>query len=189
MEMVAIVNAANPQLEDNGGVAIVEAGGVTIQADSRIIVESHGQIAVGDIAVTISGNLPCRIIIHAVTPTFVHINPDVSVQQLRAAITRILEFENISEQIETLTILAIGVGIFSFPVHSCASEVIEILMNKCIPPSICCLSEIRLISNEDRTVKAFKTACVTWTPPHDIEADQIEPLIPRLYLLLLLIHK
>ncbi|XP_073525186.1 protein mono-ADP-ribosyltransferase PARP9-like [Phyllobates terribilis] len=126
MEMDAIVNAANPQLEHNGGVAgaMVEAGGATIQTDSRIIVESRGQIAVGDIAVTKSGNLPCRMIIHTVIPTFDPIHPDVSAQQLRAAITRILEYANISEQIETLTIPAIGVGLFGFPVHVCARDII-----------------------------------------------------------------
>ncbi|XP_077148242.1 uncharacterized protein LOC143808951 [Ranitomeya variabilis] len=182
METDAIVNAANSRLEHNGGVAraIVEAGGATIQADSHIIVESRGQIAVGDIAVTKAGNLPCRMIIHAVTPTYDPIHPDVSAQQLRAAITRILEYANISEHIETLTIPAIGVGIFGFPVHACTREIVEIIINKCSPPSICCLSEIRLISNEDRTVKAFKTACITWTPHHDTGAAQIEPLIPGL---------
>ncbi|XP_073510779.1 protein mono-ADP-ribosyltransferase PARP9-like [Phyllobates terribilis] len=142
METDAIVNAANPRLEHNGGVAraIVEAGGATIQTDSRIIVESRGQIAVGDIAVTKSGNLPCRMIIHAVIPIFDPIHPDVSARQLRAAITRILEYANISEQIETLTIPAINVGIFGFPIHDCAREIVGIIMNKCSPTSICCLS-------------------------------------------------
>ncbi|XP_073415678.1 protein mono-ADP-ribosyltransferase PARP9-like [Dendrobates tinctorius] len=136
METDAIVNAANSRLEHNGGVArtIVEAGEATIQADRRIIVESCGQIAAGDIAVTKSGNLPCRMIIHAVTPTFDPIHPDVSAQQLRAAITHILEYANISEQIETLTIPVIGVCIFGFPVHAFAREIVGIIMNKCSPP-------------------------------------------------------
>ncbi|XP_073505840.1 protein mono-ADP-ribosyltransferase PARP9-like [Phyllobates terribilis] len=126
METDAIVNATNPRLEHNGGVAkaIVEAGGETIQTDSRIILESCGQIAVGDIAVTESGNLPYRMIIHAVIPTFDPIHPDVSARQLRPAITRILEYANISEQIETLTIPAIGVGLFGFPVHACARDIV-----------------------------------------------------------------
>ncbi|XP_073533046.1 protein mono-ADP-ribosyltransferase PARP9-like [Phyllobates terribilis] len=135
METNAIFNAANPRLEHNGDVAraIVEAGGASIQTDSQIIVESRGQIAAGDIAVTKSGNLPCRMIIHAVIPTFDSIHPDVSARQLRSAITRILEYANISEQIETLTIPAIGVGIFWFPVHACEREIVGIIMNKCSP--------------------------------------------------------
>ncbi|XP_073502207.1 protein mono-ADP-ribosyltransferase PARP9-like [Phyllobates terribilis] len=126
METDAIVNVANPQLEHNGRVAraIVEAGGATIQTGSRIIAESRAQIAVGDIAVTKSGNLRCRMIILAVIPTFDPIHPDISARQLRAAITRILEYANISEQIETLTIPAIGVGLFGFPVHACAREIV-----------------------------------------------------------------
>ncbi|XP_073417136.1 protein mono-ADP-ribosyltransferase PARP9-like [Dendrobates tinctorius] len=135
METDAILNATNSRLEHNGGVAraIVEAGGATIQADSRIIVESRGQIAVGDIAVTKSANRPCRMIIDAVTPTFDPIHPDDNAQQLCSAITRILEYVKISEQIETLTIPANGVGIFGFPVHACAREIVGIIINKCSP--------------------------------------------------------
>jgi O-acetyl-ADP-ribose deacetylase (regulator of RNase III) len=61
-----IVNAANSYLKHGGGVAaaIVRKGGKIIQEESDKI----GFVPVGSSAITVSGRLPCKSIIHTVGP-------------------------------------------------------------------------------------------------------------------------
>ncbi len=68
----AIVNAANSQLQHGGGVAgaIVRRGGPQIQAESEAWVREHGPVSHAKPAITRSGSLPCRYIIHAVGPVW-----------------------------------------------------------------------------------------------------------------------
>jgi O-acetyl-ADP-ribose deacetylase (regulator of RNase III) len=61
-----VVNAANSNLKHGGGVAaaIVRIGGQIIQEESDKI----GFVPVGSAAITTSGKLPCKAVIHAVGP-------------------------------------------------------------------------------------------------------------------------
>ncbi|MGB5759466.1 MAG: O-acetyl-ADP-ribose deacetylase [Acidimicrobiales bacterium] len=70
MAVGAIVNAANSSLQGGGGVdgAIHRAGGPSILADCRAIVEAHGPCRPGQAVVTGAGELPAGIVIHTVGP-------------------------------------------------------------------------------------------------------------------------
>ena len=64
----AIVNAANSALAGGSGVdgAIHRAGGPSIMAECR----SLGRCPTGSAVVTTAGNLPARVVIHAVAPVW-----------------------------------------------------------------------------------------------------------------------
>ncbi|KAI0243085.1 hypothetical protein LSAT2_008812, partial [Lamellibrachia satsuma] len=68
----AIVNAANGQLNHNGGLAkaIVDAGGPEIQqdCDDYMRQRSYRNLNPGQVYVSTSGRLPCKKVIHAVGP-------------------------------------------------------------------------------------------------------------------------
>jgi O-acetyl-ADP-ribose deacetylase (regulator of RNase III) len=57
----AIINSANRRLKHSNGIAkeINNIGGSQIQESSTAFVEKHGTMAVGQVAVTLAGNLPC----------------------------------------------------------------------------------------------------------------------------------
>lgn len=118
----AIVNPANSYLVHGGGVAdaIVRKGGKIIQEESRKI----GFVKVGNSAITSSGNLPCKYVIHTVGPQMGEGNED---EKLTNAINSCLELAT-QKEFKSITIPAISAGIFGFPKDRCA----KILVNETI---------------------------------------------------------
>jgi O-acetyl-ADP-ribose deacetylase (regulator of RNase III) len=70
LQVDAIVNAANGKLIHAGGVAnaIADAAGSKFSKACYRHVNTHGEIVVTENAITSSGDLPCRAVIHAVGP-------------------------------------------------------------------------------------------------------------------------
>uniref|UniRef100_H0WJD0 Poly(ADP-ribose) polymerase family member 9 n=1 Tax=Otolemur garnettii TaxID=30611 RepID=H0WJD0_OTOGA len=158
----AVVNAANEDLIHGGGLAgaLVKVGGFEILEESRKIVSRSGKIPVGEIAVTGSGKLPCKEIIHAVGPIWREMDPQGCIHKLQTAIINILDYVMYrNTSIETVAIPAVSSGIFRFPLDLCTQTIVDTiqfnLQNKQMVGN---LKEIHLVSNEDPTVAAFKTA-------------------------------
>ncbi|KAM8770640.1 protein mono-ADP-ribosyltransferase PARP9 isoform 2-T2 [Rhynchonycteris naso] len=158
----AVVNAANEGLIHGGGLAgaLVKAGGQEIQDESTNYVWRHGQVGTGEIAITGAGRLPCKVIIHAVGPRWAAVNKERCIFDLQKAIINILDFVTTkSRNLETVAIPALSSGIFHFPLDLCTQIIVNTIKNyfqKKQPTGN--LKEIHLVSNEDPTVAAFKTA-------------------------------
>ena len=116
----AVVNASNSNLKHGGGVAaaIVKKGGQIIQEESDKI----GFVPVGSAAITTSGKLPCKAVIHAVGPRMGEGDEDV---KLRSAIRASLLLAS-ERKFRDIAIPAVSSGIFGFPKDKCAT----ILMNE-----------------------------------------------------------
>ncbi|QWR76149.1 macro domain-containing protein [Candidatus Magnetomonas plexicatena] len=110
----AIVNAANSHLQHGGGVAgaIVRKGGAIIQAESDAI----GYVPVGGAALTSSGTLPCKAVIHAVGPRMGEGDED---NKLKNAIRNSLTLAS-EKGFNSVSMPAISSGIFGFPKDRCA---------------------------------------------------------------------
>ncbi|XP_061049146.1 protein mono-ADP-ribosyltransferase PARP9 isoform X1 [Eubalaena glacialis] len=154
----AVVNAANEDLMHGGGLAqaLVKAGGLEIQEESRRRISLYGKIPAGDIAITGAGKLPCKLIIHAVGPRWGLMDREECISKLRRAIIKILDFVN--NNVYTVAIPALSSGIFQFPLDLCTQVIVETIkyyfQNMQLASN---LKEIHLVSNEDCTVAAFKT--------------------------------
>ena len=119
LEVDAIVNAANSQMQHGGGVAgaILRRGGAVIQRESDRI----GYVPVGNAAVTSAGALPCRYVIHAVGPRMGEGNEETKLQSATLA-----SLERAEElRVRSLALPAISTGIFRFPLASCARIMIQ----------------------------------------------------------------
>ncbi len=114
----AIVNAANSYLMHGGGVAgsISRKGGKIIQDESKSI----AFVKVGLSAITSSGYLPCKAVIHTVGPQMGEGNED---EKLRSAINSCLELAS-QKAFKSISIPAISSGIFGFPKDRCAKILI-----------------------------------------------------------------
>ncbi|XP_046562803.1 protein mono-ADP-ribosyltransferase PARP14-like isoform X2 [Haliotis rubra] len=125
MKVDVIVNAANQQLAHIGGLAkaIVDKGGLSIQVESDKIRQSQGDIRVGDVAVTSPGNLPCKLVVHAVGPIWSGGTNDEQ-GLLQEAIFNSLEKAD-SCGLSSIAIPALSTGIYRYPVAAATKNIIE----------------------------------------------------------------
>lgn len=119
MQVDAIVNAANNDLQLGGGVAgaIRRKGGDRIQRECDRI----GTIALGEAAVTSGGSLKAKYVIHAAS---MRLGGFTTPESLRAATRNSLKRAK-ENQIRTLAFPAIGTGIAGFPMRECAEIMLE----------------------------------------------------------------
>ena len=114
MDVDAIVNAANNDLQLGGGVAgaIRRKGGPRIQAECDEI----GTIPVGGAAITSGGALKARHVIHAAS---MQLGGRTSPHALRSSTAHSLRIAA-QNKLKTIAFPAVGTGIAGFPLRECA---------------------------------------------------------------------
>ena len=123
MDVDAIVNAANNDLQLGGGVAgaIRRKGGEEIQRKCDAI----GSIPIGGAAITTGGKLRARYVIHAAS---MQLGGETTARALRSSTAHALRIA--AEQgLRSIALPAVGTGIAGFPIPECARimlrEVVE----------------------------------------------------------------
>jgi O-acetyl-ADP-ribose deacetylase (regulator of RNase III) len=114
LEVDAIANAANTQLQHGGGVAgaIVRAGGRSIQDES----DALAPIGLGEAVETGAGDLPARWVIHAAT---MELGGPTSAAVIRQATRNTLaKADELGAR--SLALVAFGTGVGGFPVEEAA---------------------------------------------------------------------
>lgn len=114
LEVEAVVNAANEELELGAGVAgaIRDRGGPTIQAECKRI----GGTAVGTAVITGAGELDAKHVIHAVGPKMGDGDED---RKLSSAVRSALALAD-RHGLKSIALPAISTGVYGFPVNRCA---------------------------------------------------------------------
>jgi O-acetyl-ADP-ribose deacetylase (regulator of RNase III) len=120
----AIVNAANERLAHGGGVAgiISRKGGPAIQRESNEWVRQHGPVHTGSAAITSSGNLKARHVIHAVGP--IYDGTPRSAQLLASAVRAALQIAD-EHGLRSIALPAISTGIFGYPLEAAAQVMLQ----------------------------------------------------------------
>ena len=119
MDVDAIVNAANNDLQLGGGVAgaIRRKGGDTIQRECNEI----GSIPVGGAAITGGGKLKARHVIHAAS---MQLGGHTTAQALRSSTANTLRIAA-EHGLKTIAFPAVGTGIAGFPMRECAEIMLK----------------------------------------------------------------
>lgn len=114
MDVDAIVNAANNDLQLGGGVAgaIRRKGGEAIQRECDTI----GSIPVGGAAITTGGKLRARFVIHAAS---MQLGGETTARALRSSTAHALRIAA-ERGLRSIAFPAVGTGIAGFPVPDCA---------------------------------------------------------------------
>ena len=114
LDVDAIVNAANNDLQLGGGLAgaIRRQGGPRIQAECNEI----GTIPLGGAAITTGGELKARHVIHAAS---MQLGGSTTEHALRSSTAHALRIAS-QNGLKTIALPAIGAGIGGFPMRECA---------------------------------------------------------------------
>jgi O-acetyl-ADP-ribose deacetylase (regulator of RNase III) len=114
MDVDAIVNAANNDLQLGGGVAgaIRRKGGETIQRECDAI----GSIPIGGAAITSAGKLRAHYVIHAAS---MQLGGETTARALRSSAAHCLRIAA-EWKLRSIAFPAIGTGIAGFPIPECA---------------------------------------------------------------------
>ncbi|CEG11034.1 Appr-1-p processing domain protein [groundwater metagenome] len=149
MNVDAIVNAANNELQHGKGVAlaIVKKGGNIIQEESDKI----GFCETGKAVITTGGNLKAKFVIHTVGPVYGEGN---DAKKLKNAVLSCLNLAY-NENLKSIAFPAISAGIYRFPKDRCA----EIMLNTIVTyvkNKDTNLSEIYIVLYDSGTFSIFE---------------------------------
>ncbi|RXN29685.1 poly [ADP-ribose] polymerase 14-like protein [Labeo rohita] len=159
----AVVNAANEDLNHSGGVALalLQAAGPSLQKNCDLHKEINGPLKPGDAIITDAGRLPCKYVVHTVGPRFGNSDRHTTVQHLRRAVRESLNQAS-SNKCSSIAIPVISSGIFGCPLDLCtesiAKEVREYIEDHNRRDSNSTLTEIHLVDNNGSTVNAMTEA-------------------------------
>jgi O-acetyl-ADP-ribose deacetylase len=119
MDVDAIVNAANNDLQLGSGVAgaIRRKGGEQVQRECDAI----GSIPIGSAAITSGGRLKARHVIHAAS---MQLGGRTTAQSLRGSVAYSLRIAA-QHKLKSIAFPAIGTGIAGFPMRECAEIMLE----------------------------------------------------------------
>lgn len=147
----AIVNAANNDLVLGGGLAgaIRRRGGPSIQAEC----DAHGPVRVGEAAITGSGDLPAKYVIHQASMGLGWRTTAESLRQSTRAALRIAEQTG---DIRTLAFPAVGTGIAGFDLARCAEIMLEEVKRHIAAGTG--LTEIAFVLFDDQARRIFERA-------------------------------
>ncbi|XP_027008334.2 protein mono-ADP-ribosyltransferase PARP9 [Tachysurus fulvidraco] len=183
----AVVNAANENLIHGAGLALAlcQAGGRVIQEQSYDIIKHKGKVFTGDVVATLAGNLPCKMIIHAVGPCVSRSPTTTELTKasdlLQKTIWNILTKAHF-EDLQSVAIPAISSGIFNFPLRRCADIIVDTVkdFNKKRKPGARFL-EVRLVNNDDPSVHEMQRACLEILGSGDPLPKQNQVSVPTQY--------
>lgn len=173
----AVVNAANEYLSHGAGLALAlsQAGGPMIQQWSNAIIRQKRRVPTGEVVDTKAGDLPCKMIIHAVGPSVPLYPTETELKKasglLEETICNILRKANY-EYMQSVAIPAISSGLYNFPLQKCANIIVSTVKSfgaKRHPEAR--NLEVRLVNNDDPSVQQMLRACKEILGPSDPNYD------------------
>ncbi|XP_034020346.1 protein mono-ADP-ribosyltransferase PARP14-like isoform X2 [Thalassophryne amazonica] len=154
----ALVNAANEDLDNCGGVAsaLSHAGGPEVQKECSALVKQIGKIPTGDVVVTTGGNLNCKKLLHAVGPRKGKVGGRETVL-LERVVRSALKLADDME-FKSIAMPCISSGVFGVPVRVCSDAIVTAIKQFGSQGGLS-LNTVILIDNKAEVVRSMQEAC------------------------------
>ena len=148
MDVDAIVNAANNDLQLGGGVAgaIRRKGGDAIQREC----DNIGSIPIGGAAITSGGKLRARFVIHAAS---MQLGGETTARALRTSTMHSLRIAS-ERELRSIAFPAVGTGIAGFPLSECAQVMLREVVEHLKGPTS--LEKVHFVLFDARALAAFE---------------------------------
>ncbi|XP_071234568.1 protein mono-ADP-ribosyltransferase PARP14-like [Salvelinus alpinus] len=152
-----LVNAANEDLDHARGVAaaLSRAGGPEVQQASRDLVRQIGRVPTGTVVETTGGNLPCKMLLHAVGPVGGSVGGNER-PLLEKTVKAALDLAETLE-LQTLAMPCISSGLFGVPLKVCSEAIVSAVRDFGRKQHI--LTKVTLIDVSGEAVRAMQEAC------------------------------
>ncbi|RXN11597.1 poly [ADP-ribose] polymerase 14-like protein [Labeo rohita] len=163
LQVDAVVNAANEDLNHIGGVALalLQAAGPCLKRDCDQYIKANGRLKPGDAIITDAGRLPCKYVVHTVGPRFNNSDRRITAQCLRRAVKESLNQASI-KNCSSIAIPVISSGVFGCPLDLCTESIVkevrEFIEDHNRRGSNSTLTKIHLVDNNSSTAKAMTQA-------------------------------
>uniref|UniRef100_A0A3B3V112 Macro domain-containing protein n=1 Tax=Poecilia latipinna TaxID=48699 RepID=A0A3B3V112_9TELE len=153
----ALVNSSNEDLNHCEGIAaaLSQAGGPDVQLEIDSLRKRKGQIPIGEVVVTIGGNLPCKRLLHAVGPVAGKAAGKERVL-LERTVRRALNLAELMK-FKSIAMPCIGSGVFGIPVIVCSDAIVCAVKEFCSQGGKS-LKTISLIDDRGEVVRAMQEA-------------------------------
>jgi len=165
MDVDAIVNAANNDLQLGGGVAgaIRRKGGEAIQRECDAI----GAIPIGGAAITSGGKLRARFVIHAAS---MQLGGQTTARALRSSTAHSLRIAS-ERELRSIAFPAVGTGIAGFPLSECAQIMLREVVDHLKGPTS--LEKIHFVLFDAHALAAFEKVWAEMAARGDLDAASI----------------
>lgn len=152
----AITNAANTSLWLGGGVAgaVDRKGGPKVNRECTEYVRNHGELKVGEVAVTGAGKMPAKHVIHAVGPIYAKRSRENHVLLTKAVLNTFRAAEQRS--LCSVSIPGLSSGIYGYPKDQCANVMLAAFAQYLTVCPSTCLRLVRFINLDLPTVICFR---------------------------------
>ena len=162
MEVDAIVNAANNDLQLGGGVAgaIRRKGGDAIQRECDDI----GSIPIGGAAITTGGKLRARFVIHAAS---MQLGGGTTARALRSSTAHALRIAA-ERGLRSIAFPAVGTGIAGFPIPECARIMLREVVEHLKKPTS--LEKINFVLFDAEALSEFEKVLAEMAAAGELEA-------------------
>jgi glutamate racemase len=161
MAVNVVVNAANNELAHGGGIAlaIANAGGPIINAESAEWIEAYGPLVPGVAALTSSGRMPSSYVAHVAGPIYRsgRDNEELLTAAVLAALDTATEIEAPS-----IALPAISAGIYGYPADE-ATVVIAEATAEYLDAEDTTLRSVRLVGYDHTMTERFAAAISSFT--------------------------
>jgi O-acetyl-ADP-ribose deacetylase (regulator of RNase III) len=148
MDVDAVVNAANNDLQLGGGVAgaIRRKGGEAIQRECNAV----GSLPIGGAAITSGGKLHARHVIHAAS---MQLGGETTARALRTSTAHSLRIAA-ERELHSIAFPAVGTGIAGFPLSECAQIMLREVVEHLKGPTS--LERVYFVLFDARSLAAFE---------------------------------
>ena len=131
----------------------MKKGGKKIQDESNAIIRKKGDLKDSQTAVTDSGSLKCKKIIHAVGPTWKNGNSNEVNVLYDTVHSALADIEKL--QLKSIAFPAISSGVFGFPISKSTTTIVEAVVDYFNTKQDSQIQEVHLVDTKEDTVKDF----------------------------------
>ena len=140
----------------------VYSGGQNIQQECNDYIENNGPLQANQVFVSSAGNLPCKYVMHAVSPQWKERTENEENDLYDSVYSLLTEASKLN--LKQIALTPIGAGMHGFPIEKSLNNIIDAIKNYVIEESVISLQTVFLTSIDTKEVKEMVVQLKSFFP-------------------------